>query len=82
MCAHVHTQSYRQGGGHKQRYRIVDFARAGEVTGEVVRLEYDPNRSAWIALVQNTETKEVGGRTAPSTSSPFECAQLIGACCL
>jgi large subunit ribosomal protein L2 len=42
-----------QGGGHKQRYRIVDFKRnkAG-VPATVERLEYDPNRSAHIALLK------------------------------
>ena len=42
-----------RGGGHKRRYRIVDFKRRkADVTAEVVRLEYDPNRSAFIALVR------------------------------
>ncbi|SEK57314.1 50S ribosomal protein L2 [Ectothiorhodospira marina] len=40
------------GGGHKQRYRIVDFKRnKDDVPGKVERLEYDPNRSAHLALV-------------------------------
>lgn len=40
------------GGGHKQRYRIVDFKRDKDAIPAVVeRLEYDPNRSAHIALV-------------------------------
>lgn len=41
-----------RGGGHKQRYRLIDFKRDKEgVPGVVERLEYDPNRSAHIALV-------------------------------
>ncbi len=41
------------GGGHKQRYRIVDFKRnKDEITAKVERLEYDPNRSAHIALLK------------------------------
>jgi len=41
-----------RGGGHKQRYRIVDFKRNKDgVPGKVERLEYDPNRSAHLALV-------------------------------
>ncbi len=41
-----------QGGGHKQRYRIIDFKRDKDgVPGKVERIEYDPNRSAHIALV-------------------------------
>ena len=42
-----------RGGGHKQRYRIVDFKRDKDgISGVVERLEYDPNRSAHIALVK------------------------------
>jgi large subunit ribosomal protein L2 len=41
-----------QGGGHKQHYRIVDFKRDKDgIPGRVERLEYDPNRSANLALV-------------------------------
>ncbi|MFP4682478.1 MAG: 50S ribosomal protein L2 [Ectothiorhodospira sp.] len=40
------------GGGHKQRYRLVDFKRnKDDVPAKVERLEYDPNRSAHLALV-------------------------------
>ncbi|HEX9585512.1 MAG TPA: 50S ribosomal protein L2 [Gammaproteobacteria bacterium] len=41
-----------RGGGHKKRYRIIDFRRDKDgVPGRVERIEYDPNRSAHIALV-------------------------------
>jgi large subunit ribosomal protein L2 len=41
-----------QGGGHKRKYRIIDFKRDKEnIKGRVERIEYDPNRSAQIALV-------------------------------
>jgi len=41
-----------RGGGHKQRYRIIDFKRIKDgIVGRVERLEYDPNRSAHIALI-------------------------------
>jgi large subunit ribosomal protein L2 len=41
-----------QGGGHKQHYRVIDFKRVKDgIVGKVERLEYDPNRSAHIALV-------------------------------
>lgn len=44
-CRHI-------GGGHKQKYRLVDFKRNKDgVSAKVERLEYDPNRSAFIALV-------------------------------
>ena len=42
-----------RGGGHKRRYRIVDFKRdKSGVPGMVERLEYDPNRSAHLALIR------------------------------
>jgi len=41
-----------QGGGHKQHYRVIDFKRnKTDIPGRIERLEYDPNRSANIALV-------------------------------
>jgi large subunit ribosomal protein L2 len=41
------------GGGHKQRYRLVDFRRRKyDVPGKIERLEYDPNRTAFLALVK------------------------------
>jgi large subunit ribosomal protein L2 len=41
------------GGGHKQLYRMVDFKRlVRDVEGKVERLEYDPNRTAFIALIK------------------------------
>lgn len=41
------------GGGHKRKYRVVDFKRGKQdMWAEVVRLEYDPNRTAFIALLQ------------------------------
>ena len=45
--------AYHRGGGHKRSYRIVDFKRVKwDAVGTVERLEYDPNRTAWIALVK------------------------------
>ena len=42
-----------QGGGHKQRYRIIDFKRRKlDMPATVERLEYDPNRTAFIALIK------------------------------
>ena len=47
-----HVTTRHQGGGHKQHYRVVDFKRNKDwVVGKVERLEYDPNRTANIALV-------------------------------
>ena len=42
----------RRGGGHKRRYRLVDFKRRKTGPAVVERLEYDPNRSAFIALIK------------------------------
>ena len=42
-----------RGGGHKKRYRLIDFKRNKfDIVAEVKSIEYDPNRSAFIALVQ------------------------------
>jgi large subunit ribosomal protein L2 len=47
------TTVWHRGGGHKRSYRLVDFKRKKYgVSGVVERLEYDPNRSAFIALVR------------------------------
>jgi large subunit ribosomal protein L2 len=47
-----HVTTRHQGGGHKQHYRVVDFKRNKDgIVGKVERLEYDPNRTANIALV-------------------------------
>ena len=47
-----HITTRHQGGGHKQHYRMVDFKRSKDgIVAKVERLEYDPNRSANIALV-------------------------------
>lgn len=49
------TMRYR-GGGHKRRYRVIDFARNKfGVVGEVLTVEYDPNRSSRICLIQYTD---------------------------
>lgn len=50
---HSGKQTMRhRGGGHKQRYRIIDFKRDKEgIPATVKTIEYDPNRTAWIALV-------------------------------
>ena len=50
---HGRTTSRFIGGGHKQSYRYVDFKRRKfDVVGTVERLEYDPNRTAFIALIK------------------------------
>jgi large subunit ribosomal protein L2 len=50
---HGRTTAWHRGGGHKRRYRMVDFKRRKTgVPATVERLEYDPNRTAFIALIR------------------------------
>jgi large subunit ribosomal protein L2 len=58
-----------RGGGHKQTYRIVDFKRRKTGVAKVERLEYDPNRSAFIALIKY-EDGELAYIIAPQRLSP------------
>jgi len=45
--------SWHRGGGHKRKYRIIDFKRIKhDVEANVERIEYDPNRSSFIALIK------------------------------
>jgi len=51
--------SRRRGGGHKRRYRLIDFKRNKfNMTGEVIAIEYDPNRSSRIALIQYEDNEK------------------------
>ena len=53
-----HITVRHQGGGNRQKYRVIDFKRNKlDVEGKVLRLEYDPNRSAYIALVEYTDAE-------------------------
>jgi large subunit ribosomal protein L2 len=55
----------RRGGGHKRLYRVIDFKRRKfDVPAKVTRLEYDPNRTAFIALVEYQDG-ELGYILAP-----------------
>jgi large subunit ribosomal protein L2 len=50
--AHGHITTRHMGGGHKQHYRVIDFRRDKDgIAGKVENLQYDPNRSANIALL-------------------------------
>jgi large subunit ribosomal protein L2 len=50
---HGHTTTWWRGGGHKRTYRVIDFKRRKfGVPATVERLEYDPNRTAFIALLR------------------------------
>ena len=47
-----------KGGGNRQKYRLIDFKRMGEVKQTVLGIEYDPNRTAYIALVADEAGKK------------------------
>jgi large subunit ribosomal protein L2 len=76
-----------QGGGHKQHYRLIDFKRNKDgIVGRIERLEYDPNRTAFIALVLYTDGErryiiapkaiKVGQQVVSGVDSPIK----IGNC--
>lgn len=57
--AHGHITTRHRGGGHKRVYRIIDFKRQKwDVPAIVERLEYDPNRTAFIALIKYTDGEQ------------------------
>jgi large subunit ribosomal protein L2 len=58
--AYGRITSRRRGGGHKQLYRIIDFRRTDklDIPATVLALEYDPNRSAHLALVDYAGTEK------------------------
>jgi large subunit ribosomal protein L2 len=77
-----------QGGGHKQRYRIIDFKRDKDgIPGEIERVEYDPNRSAHIALVKYMDGErryilapkgiEVGRKIMSGDESPIKIGNAL-----
>ena len=56
---HGHISMRRRGGGHKRMYRVIDFKRDKfAIVGTVREIEYDPNRSARIALVEYDRWRE------------------------
>ncbi|KAA5603940.1 50S ribosomal protein L2 [Roseospira marina] len=56
---HGRTTAFNRGGGHKRRYRLVDFKRRKRgVSATVERLEYDPNRTAFIALIRYEDDEQ------------------------
>ena len=53
---HGHVTARRKGGGHKRKYRIIDFKRSKiDIEGKVERIEYDPNRTAFVALIRYSD---------------------------
>jgi large subunit ribosomal protein L2 len=56
---HGHITSWQKGGGHKRTLRLIDFKRRKfDVAATVERLEYDPNRSAFIALIKYADGEQ------------------------
>src|SRR5690606_35797741 len=77
-----------QGGGHKQHYRLVDFKRDKDgIAASVERLEYDPNRSANIALICYVDGErryiiapkglKVGDRILSGSASPISVGNAL-----
>jgi len=73
--------SRHRGGGHKRKYRIIDFRRRKhDIEAEVTSIEYDPNRSARIALIKYTDGEkayilapnglQVGGKVMSGEKAP------------
>ncbi len=76
-----------RGGGHKQRYRIIDFKRNKDgIKGVVERLEYDPNRTANIALIKYVDGERryiiapKGLRAGDSIMSGEDASFSVGNC--
>jgi large subunit ribosomal protein L2 len=76
------------GGGHKQKYRVIDFKRKKhDVAAEVVGIEYDPNRSARIALLQYPDGEKayilapagltVGAKVSAGPTAPPEVGNAL-----
>ncbi len=64
-----HITSRHIGGGHKQRYRLIDFKRRTEGEATIERLEYDPNRTAFLALIRYKKTDALAYIIAPQRVS-------------
>lgn len=62
---HGHVTVRGRGGGHRRRLRLVDFYRWERGEQRVLRIEYDPGRSAHIALLEHCETKRLSYILAP-----------------
>src|SRR5919106_4057504 len=79
------TTSRHRGGGHKQRYRIIDFKREKDgIPARVASIEYDPNRNARIALLNYADGEKryilapVGLVVGATVSSGAEADIVIG----
>lgn len=84
---HGHITCRHKGGGHKRKYRLIDFARTKEnIPAKVASIEYDPNRSSYIALLHYVDGEKryiiapeglkVGDTVQTSSEPPF----AVGIC--
>nr|YP_009312929.1 Ribosomal protein L2 [Helminthora furcellata]SCW21183.1 Ribosomal protein L2 [Helminthora furcellata]SCW24043.1 Ribosomal protein L2 [Helminthora furcellata] len=82
-----------KGGGHKKRYRIIDFKRNKlMITAKVVSIEYDPNRNARIALLHYSDGEkryilhprslEIGSTITSGPASPIEVGNALPLHCI
>lgn len=60
--------SFHKGGGHKKRYRRIDFSSTDDKVAVVTSIEYDPNRNCPILSVCNIESKKYSYKLAPKGS--------------
>ncbi|HPE78513.1 MAG: 50S ribosomal protein L2 [Chromatiaceae bacterium] len=82
-----HITTRHKGGGHKQRFRVIDFKRDKDgVPGVVERLEYDPNRTAHIALIKYADGERryivapMGVKSGDRVSSGNDAPISVGNC--
>ncbi len=69
------------GGGHKKMYRLIDFKRdKKDIPGKVVSIEYDPNRTSFIALIQYSDG-EKRYMLAPQGLTGRRNCSIRGCCC-
>ncbi|CAO3580666.1 unnamed protein product [Absidia cylindrospora] len=59
-----------RGGGHKRRIRVINWHRMASGEQQVMRLEHDPGRTAWIALLKHEETGQLSYIVAPQGIKP------------
>jgi large subunit ribosomal protein L2 len=85
---HGHITSRHRGGGHKRRYRLIDFKRNKiDIEAKVASIEYDPNRSARIALLHYVDGEKryilapkglsVGATVVAGEAAPFNVGNCL-----
>lgn len=67
---HGRITTRHRGGGHKKKYRVIDFKRNRSDQGMVEKIEYDPNRSGFLALISYKEDDTKSYILAPQGMKP------------